>query len=117
MSNIGYEIGRTTIKRILSDHGTEPAPERGKYTRWSTFLKSHWRDKLHRMPKDSVSHKLTAILYADVAGYSWLTGDDELGTHRRVMSALDFATESIKSGGAACSAMLAMPCSPSFPVS
>ncbi len=51
------------------------------------------------MPKDSFSHKLTAILYADVAGYSRLTGDDELGTHRRVMSALDFATESIKSGG------------------
>jgi transposase InsO family protein len=42
LSNIGYEIGRTTIKRILSDHGIEPAPERGKYTRWSTFLKAHW---------------------------------------------------------------------------
>ena len=51
------------------------------------------------MPKDSVSHKLTAILYADVAGYSRLTGDDELGTHRRVMSALDFATDVIKNGG------------------
>lgn len=48
------------------------------------------------MPKDAVSRKLTAILYADVAGYSRLTGDDELGTHRRVMSALDFATEAIK---------------------
>lgn len=49
------------------------------------------------MPKDTVSRKLTAILYADVAGYSRLTGDDELGTHRRVMDALDFATDSIKS--------------------
>jgi adenylate cyclase len=51
------------------------------------------------MPKDAVSRKLTAILYADVAGYSRLTGDDELGTHHRVMSALDFATETIKEGG------------------
>jgi adenylate cyclase len=51
------------------------------------------------MSKDDVSHKLTAILYADVAGYSRLTGDDELGTHRRVMSALDCATEAIGTGG------------------
>jgi adenylate cyclase len=51
------------------------------------------------MPKDPVSRKLTAILYADVAGYSRLTGNDELGTHRRVMSTLDFATEAIRTGG------------------
>ncbi len=50
------------------------------------------------MPEDSVSRKLTAILYADVASYSRLTGDDELGTHRRVMSTLDFASEAIKEG-------------------
>ncbi len=56
-------------------------------------------DKLRRMSKNTVSRKLTAILYADVAGYSRLTGDDELGTHRRVMGALDFATEAIRSGG------------------
>jgi len=51
------------------------------------------------MPKNAVSSKLTAILYADVAGYSRLTGDDELGTHHRVMSALDSATEFIKTSG------------------
>jgi adenylate cyclase len=56
-------------------------------------------DKLPRMSNNNVSHKLTAILYADVAGYSRLTGDDEVGTHRRVMSALDFASEIIKDGG------------------
>jgi class 3 adenylate cyclase/tetratricopeptide (TPR) repeat protein len=33
--------------------------------------------------------KLTAILYADVAGYSRLTAQDEDGTHRRLASALD----------------------------
>ena len=44
-------------------------------------------------------HKLTAILYADVAGYSRLTGRDEMGTHQRVMAALDFASESIEAAG------------------
>jgi len=43
-------------------------------------------------------HKLTAILYADVAEYSRLTGQDELGTHKRVMEVLDFTSETIKSG-------------------
>lgn len=43
LSNLGYEVGRTTIKRILNEHGIEPAPERGKRTRWRTFLKAHWR--------------------------------------------------------------------------
>ena len=44
-------------------------------------------------------HKLAAIFYADVADYSRLTGQDELGTHKRVMSALDFASQSIETGG------------------
>ncbi|MEE9596622.1 MAG: tetratricopeptide repeat protein, partial [Acidiferrobacterales bacterium] len=51
------------------------------------------------MSEQTAIRKLVAILYADVAGYSRLTGGDELGTHRRVMGTLDFATESIKSGG------------------
>jgi adenylate cyclase len=51
------------------------------------------------MSEQTAIHKLTAILYADVAGYSRLTGGDELGTHQKVMDALDFATGSIKAGG------------------
>ncbi len=39
--------------------------------------------------------KLTAIFYADVAGYSRLTGEDELGTHHRVMAVLDAASATI----------------------
>lgn len=31
LSNIGHDVGRTTIKQILADHGIEPAPERGKH--------------------------------------------------------------------------------------
>jgi adenylate cyclase len=44
---------------------------------------------------DETQHKLTAILYADVAAYSRLTGQDEVGTHRRVMKALDYASSLI----------------------
>jgi adenylate cyclase len=49
------------------------------------------------MSRQSASRKLTAIFYADVAGYSRLTGEDELGTHNQVMGVLDKATETIDS--------------------
>ena len=41
------------------------------------------------MLESRLQRKLAAILYADVAGYSRLTGEDEEGTHRRVSSYLD----------------------------
>ena len=37
---LGRQVGRTTIARILADHGIDPAPRRP--TQWSTFLKAHW---------------------------------------------------------------------------
>ncbi len=40
--------------------------------------------------------KLAAIMYADVAGYSRLTGEDEEGTHRRLSEYLDFITGAIE---------------------
>ena len=42
LANRGFDIGRTTISNILKVHGIEPAPERGKRTSRSTFLKAHW---------------------------------------------------------------------------
>jgi len=39
--------------------------------------------------RQDVTRKLAAILYADVAGYSRLTGADEEGTHRTVADYLD----------------------------
>jgi len=39
--NLGHEVARNTIKRTLAENGIEPAPERGKKTTWSTFLKAH----------------------------------------------------------------------------
>jgi transposase InsO family protein len=40
--NLGHDLARNTIKRILIDAGLEPAPERSKRTSWKTFLKAHW---------------------------------------------------------------------------
>ena len=41
LRNLGINLGRNTIKRILLAHGIEPAPERGKKRTWKTFIKSH----------------------------------------------------------------------------
>ena len=51
------------------------------------------------MTEKTITRKLTAVLYADVAGYSRLTGDDELGTHHVVMEVLDYANQKIKESG------------------
>ena len=51
------------------------------------------------MSTDSYNRKLTAILYADVVDYSRLSGVDEEGTHRRVMSILDSAGRFINEAG------------------
>ncbi len=37
---LGHVICRNTVKRILKDHGIEPAPHRGMS--WKTFVKAHW---------------------------------------------------------------------------
>ncbi len=41
LRNLGHEISRSTVKRILLDYGLEPAPERGRKTSWSSFLEVH----------------------------------------------------------------------------
>ncbi len=40
--NLGHEIGRNTIKRVLLENGIDPAPLRKKGLSWATFLKAHW---------------------------------------------------------------------------
>jgi transposase InsO family protein len=42
LANLGHQVGRGTIANILREHDIEPAPERDRHTRWSTFLKAHW---------------------------------------------------------------------------
>ena len=43
LANLSHKVGRGTVANVLKKNGIEPAPERGKHTRWSTFLKAHWR--------------------------------------------------------------------------
>ena len=47
--------------------------------------------------EDRLPRKLAAILYADVAGYSRLTGEDEDATHRTLSEYLDLITGVIES--------------------
>ncbi len=43
LANLRHTVGRGTVANVLKANGIEPAPERGKHTRWSTFLKAHWK--------------------------------------------------------------------------
>ena len=43
LANLRHKVGRGTVANMLKRNGIEPAPERSKHTRWSTFLKSHWK--------------------------------------------------------------------------
>ncbi len=45
---------------------------------------------------DRLPRKLAAILYADVAGYSRLTGEDEDATHRRLSEYLDLISATVE---------------------
>ena len=40
LKNLGHQVGRSTIARILKAHGVPPAPTRP--TSWQTFLRAHW---------------------------------------------------------------------------
>lgn len=52
------------------------------------------------MTENRLERKLAAILYADVAGYSRLTGEDEVGTHTVLSERLDaFAAAVVRRGG------------------
>ncbi len=43
LANLGHEIARNTIKRILKERGIDPAPERSQRTPWKVFLRAHWQ--------------------------------------------------------------------------
>jgi len=40
LTNVGHHVGRSTIARILEQHGVSPVPARP--TSWHTFLRAHW---------------------------------------------------------------------------
>jgi len=39
---VGHQVSRSTVRRILREHGVGPAPERLPHMPWSKFLKAHW---------------------------------------------------------------------------
>jgi len=41
LDQLGHDLGRSTVQRILVDAGVEPAPERGKHGAWAAFLRAH----------------------------------------------------------------------------
>ncbi len=42
LANLGHRVSRSTVRRILREHGLDPAPERRKQLPWKTFLRAHW---------------------------------------------------------------------------
>jgi transposase InsO family protein len=42
LQNLGHEIGRGTIAKLLKVAGVDPAPERQIKTTWKEFLRTHW---------------------------------------------------------------------------
>ena len=42
LANVGHQLCKTTVKRILKAQGIEPAPERSKKSTWNEFLRNHW---------------------------------------------------------------------------
>ena len=51
------------------------------------------------MESNRLPRTLAAIVYADVAEYSRLTGEDEEGTHRQLSASLDLIADRIRSSG------------------
>ena len=41
LDNLGHQVGRNTVERVLPRRGLEPAPARGKRIQWKTFLRTH----------------------------------------------------------------------------
>ncbi len=41
MANLGHKIAPNMVKRLLKEHGIEPAPLRRRRTTWAQFLRSH----------------------------------------------------------------------------
>jgi len=41
LKNLGHELGRNTIKRILQEQGIDPVPTRKRRYSWETFIRAH----------------------------------------------------------------------------
>ncbi len=59
---------------------------------------------------ETLASRLAAILHADIVGYSRLSGEDELGTHRTVRAYLGLIRDIVEATAAAWSTMPATRC-------
>ena len=41
LNNLGHEVGRNTIRRILQEQGIDPVPTRTRRYSWDTFIRAH----------------------------------------------------------------------------
>ncbi len=42
LGNLGHQICKTTVRRVLKERGIAPAPERSRKTTWNEFIQNHW---------------------------------------------------------------------------
>ena len=42
LANMGFELGRSTIAKVLKEAGIDLAPDRRKGTTWKELLRAHW---------------------------------------------------------------------------
>ena len=42
LRNLGCIVARTTVRRVMLEHGLDPAPRRQKGLSWAEFLRIHW---------------------------------------------------------------------------
>jgi putative transposase len=42
LANLSHRVARTTIRRILAEHGISPSPQRAQHTPWKTFIQAHF---------------------------------------------------------------------------
>jgi hypothetical protein len=40
LKNLGHDVARNTVAKVLKDNGIAPAPDRP--SSWPTFLRAHW---------------------------------------------------------------------------
>ena len=96
LKNLGHELGRNTIKRLLAEHGIAPAPERGRSMSWSTFIKAHWG----------------AIAATDLFTVEVVNPFGLVRYH--VLFVIDIATRCVCIGISRCAVLSSMPAGPSF---
>jgi putative transposase len=81
LRNVGYAVGRNTIKRILKEQGIDPAPLRRRRYSWATFIKAH----------------LSALAAADFFTFEVLSWAGLVRYH--VLFVIDLASRRVEIGG------------------